>query len=62
MIDFFIGILCVIGGSLYLFYLFKRRSFTKSDNWGLAMLIKGLLGGIGVIVLGIVLLISNRPF
>ena len=62
MSDFLIGILCVIGGIIYLSFLLKRRSFSKSDDWDFAMLIKGLLGGIGVTAIGIVLLIKNHPF
>jgi len=62
MVDFIIGVLFVIVGIIYLYFLVKRRWGYNSDGWNIMMLIKGLTGGVGLIVLGILLLIRNSPF
>ena len=56
------GILCVIGGLAYLINLWTRRASATKDSWTIAMLTKGLFGGIGVIAIGITLIVKNWAF
>jgi hypothetical protein len=44
---------------IYLYFLFQRRSLKKADEWDLAMLFKGLVGGLAFLALGAVLLLMH---
>jgi hypothetical protein len=44
---------------IYIYILFQRRSLKKADEWDLAMLFKGLVGGLAFLALGAVLLLMH---
>lgn len=52
-----LGVVCIIGGAFYLFNLLQRRN--SQDPWDYAMALKGIIGGIGLIVIGLFLLFSK---
>lgn len=47
---------------IYLYFLFQRRSFKKGDEWDIAMLLKGVVGGVAFLLLGIILLLMHFEF
>ncbi|MGQ8869820.1 hypothetical protein [Myroides sp. TSA_177.3] len=49
------SILCILGSSVYLAYLFWKKN-KDSNFWDKSMQIKGLLGGIGLFLMGIIML------
>jgi hypothetical protein len=48
-----IGIICVVLGVLYLIYVYRKRRLFDSDLWDFSMAIRGYIGGISLIILGI---------
>ncbi|SFJ20276.1 hypothetical protein SAMN04487893_104107 [Myroides guanonis] len=49
------SLLCILGGSVYLIYLIKRKN--RSTNlWDKSMELKGYLGGLIFIIIGIIML------
>jgi len=62
MASFIIGILSIIGGLAYLVNLWTRRAIKEYDYWNIAMLTKGIFGGIGVVIIGIALIVRYWPF
>lgn len=49
------SVLCILGGSAYLIYLFKRKN-KKLNSWDKSMEIRGYIGGIIFLIIGIVML------
>ncbi|UOB16293.1 hypothetical protein [Abyssalbus ytuae] len=48
------GLLLIVVGTIYLFFLFKRRNFREGNTWDKSMFIRGIIGGIFLIIIGIV--------
>lgn len=48
------GVLFVLGGLIYLYTLFKRRSPIQGNCWDKSMWFAGMVGGICLILIGIV--------
>jgi len=49
------SILCILGGSIYLAYLFIKKN-KDSNFWDKSMEIRGYIGGIIFLLIGIVML------
>ncbi|MDM1044466.1 hypothetical protein HX004_13765 [Myroides sp. 1354] len=49
------SILCILGGSLYLAYLFRKKN-EESNFWDKSMEIRGYIGGMIFLLMGIVML------
>lgn len=57
MINIIIGFCTVLLSMIYLINLYKRRK--NNDLWEVSMKFKGLVGGIGFLVIGIILIIKG---
>lgn len=49
------SLLCILGGSVYLIYLILRKN-GSTNLWDKSMLLKGYVGGIIFVIMGIIML------
>lgn len=54
----FIGILCIVGGIVFLSFDIKTRLDENLDSFDKVEFTRGLIGGIGLLIFGILLLIG----
>ncbi|SEJ33977.1 hypothetical protein SAMN04488018_1265 [Myroides marinus] len=52
------SLLCILGGSIYIIYLLKRKK-QDSNSWDISMNLRGFAGGIIIVIIGIVLFFKN---
>lgn len=52
------SLLCILGGSTYLFFVLKRKK-KDTNAWDISMNIRGFIGGIMIIIIGIILFVKN---
>lgn len=49
------SLLCILGGSVYLIYLILRKN-GSTNLWDKSMLLRGYVGGIIFVIMGIIIL------
>ncbi|SEI96785.1 hypothetical protein SAMN04488018_10829 [Myroides marinus] len=52
------SLLCILGGSVYIIYLLKRKK-EDSNSWDTSMNLRGFAGGIIIVIIGIILFLQN---
>ena len=53
-----LGILSIIFGTAYIYYVLKRRTNKIPDIWNYSMLFRGIVGGFLFILLGVFMIIN----
>ena len=53
------GILFVIFGCVFLYFNFNNDDYEKERAWDIAMIFRGLVGGLAFIAIGLVLLLME---
>ncbi|AOR29627.1 hypothetical protein FORMB_26110 [Formosa sp. Hel1_33_131] len=56
------GVGCIIFGVVFLYYNFNNNDYKNDRAWDIAMIFKGLVGGLAVILIGIIAILMHFNF
>lgn len=51
------GLVFAIFGFVFLYFNFNNKDYKKDRAWDLAMIFKGLIGGLAFIIIGVILIL-----
>lgn len=56
------GILFILFGCVFLYFNFNNSDYKKDEVWDVAMIFRGLVGGLAFIIIGLIMLLIEFNF